>query len=167
MRNTVGFNHTNTESEGVDEVNVLIDSFSGRTIRVRVSKKEGKQDENLLSEGKQTDDDVDEESQSIWSSISSKLSGGEKYETINIFSLASGHLYERFIRIMMLSVMKHTKHPVKFWLLKNYLSPHFKVSSFIYLYHCYSRILIESVRIISIVNSERLEEISLIVENSC
>ncbi|VDK24553.1 unnamed protein product, partial [Anisakis simplex] len=54
------------------------------------------------------------------------MSGGEKYETINIFSLASGHLYERFIRIMMLSVMKHTKHPVKFWLLKNYLSPHFK-----------------------------------------
>lgn len=27
----------------------------------------------------------------------------------------------------MLSVMKHAKHPVKFWLLKNYLSPYFKV----------------------------------------
>ena len=26
----------------------------------------------------------------------------------------------------MLSVMKHTKNPVKFWLLKNYLSPTFK-----------------------------------------
>ncbi|VDK76479.1 unnamed protein product, partial [Anisakis simplex] len=71
--------HTNTESEGVDEVNVLIDSFSGRTIRVRVSKKEGKQDENLLSEGKQTDDDVDEESQSIWSSISSFVFNEHSY----------------------------------------------------------------------------------------
>jgi hypothetical protein len=48
-------------------------------------------------------------------------------ETINIFSVASGHLYERFLRIMMLSVIKHTKSPVKFWFLKNYLSPTFKV----------------------------------------
>jgi hypothetical protein len=53
--------------------------------------------------------------------------GGEKYETINIFSLASGHLYERFLRIMMLSVLKNTKHNVKFWLLNNYLSPQFRV----------------------------------------
>lgn len=30
------------------------------------------------------------------------------------------------IRIMMLSVAKHTSNPVKFWLLKNYLSPTFK-----------------------------------------
>uniref|UniRef100_A0A1X7SRD5 Glucosyltransferase 24 catalytic domain-containing protein n=1 Tax=Amphimedon queenslandica TaxID=400682 RepID=A0A1X7SRD5_AMPQE len=47
-------------------------------------------------------------------------------DTINIFSIASGHLYERFLRIMMLSVLKHTKNPVKFWFLKNYLSPQFK-----------------------------------------
>lgn len=31
---------------------------------------------------------------------------------INIFSVASGHLYERLLRIMMLSLLKHTK--VKF-----------------------------------------------------
>lgn len=30
-------------------------------------------------------------------------------------------------RIMMLSVLKHTKNPVKFWFLKNFLSPNFKV----------------------------------------
>ncbi|XP_010083480.1 PREDICTED: UDP-glucose:glycoprotein glucosyltransferase 2-like [Pterocles gutturalis] len=40
--------------------------------------------------------------------------------------VASGHLYERFLRIMMLSVLHHTKTPVKFWFLKNYLSPTFK-----------------------------------------
>uniref|UniRef100_A0A8C1PJZ5 UDP-glucose ceramide glucosyltransferase-like 1 n=1 Tax=Cyprinus carpio TaxID=7962 RepID=A0A8C1PJZ5_CYPCA len=50
----------------------------------------------------------------------------EKDDVINIFSVASGHLYERFLRIMMLSVLKHTKTPVKFWFLKNYLSPIFK-----------------------------------------
>jgi len=30
-------------------------------------------------------------------------------DTINVFSLASGHLYERLLKIMMLSVMKNTK----------------------------------------------------------
>ncbi|THD28488.1 UDP-glucose:glycoprotein glucosyltransferase [Fasciola hepatica] len=47
-------------------------------------------------------------------------------ETINVFSLASGHLYERLLRIMMLTVIRHTESPVKFWFLKNYLSPTFK-----------------------------------------
>uniref|UniRef100_A0A672U8Q6 UDP-glucose ceramide glucosyltransferase-like 1 n=1 Tax=Strigops habroptila TaxID=2489341 RepID=A0A672U8Q6_STRHB len=47
-------------------------------------------------------------------------------DILNIFSVASGHLYERFLRIMMLSVLRHTKTPVKFWFLKNYLSPTFK-----------------------------------------
>lgn len=46
---------------------------------------------------------------------------------INIFSVASGHLYERFLNIMMVSVMRHTKHTVKFWFIENFLSPAFKV----------------------------------------
>uniref|UniRef100_A0A8C3TQV9 UDP-glucose ceramide glucosyltransferase-like 1 n=1 Tax=Catharus ustulatus TaxID=91951 RepID=A0A8C3TQV9_CATUS len=50
----------------------------------------------------------------------------DKDDVLNIFSVASGHLYERFLRIMMLSVLKHTKTPLKFWFLKNYLSPTFK-----------------------------------------
>ncbi|KAG0132881.1 UDP-glucose:glycoprotein glucosyltransferase-domain-containing protein [Tuber indicum] len=45
---------------------------------------------------------------------------------INIFSVASGHLYERFLNIMMLSVMKHTDKSVKFWFIENFLSPSFK-----------------------------------------
>lgn len=51
----------------------------------------------------------------------------EKDDKLNIFSLASGHLYERFLRIMIVSVMKNTKSKVKFWFLKNYLSPSVKV----------------------------------------
>jgi len=50
-----------------------------------------------------------------------------KDDTIHVFSVASGHLYERFLKIMMLSVLKNTKSPVKFWFLENYLSPKFKV----------------------------------------
>ncbi|KAJ0400835.1 hypothetical protein ATCC90586_005228 [Pythium insidiosum] len=49
-------------------------------------------------------------------------------ETIHVFSLATGHLYERFLKIMMSSVLKRTKNPVTFWLLENFLSPDFKDS---------------------------------------
>lgn len=35
--------------------------------------------------------------------------------------------YERFLKIMILSVLKNTNRPVKFWFIKNYLSPQFKV----------------------------------------
>jgi hypothetical protein len=47
-------------------------------------------------------------------------------ETIHVFSIASGHLYERFLNIMMLSVKRATQNPVKFWFVANFLSPQFK-----------------------------------------
>jgi UDP-glucose:glycoprotein glucosyltransferase len=49
-----------------------------------------------------------------------------KHADINIFSVASGHLYERMLNIMMVSVMRHTKHTVKFWFIEQFLSPSFK-----------------------------------------
>merc|ERR1712002_512413 len=68
-----------------------------------------------------------------FSSITNKFSGGkedsqteEEDEGLNIFCVATGHLYERLLKIMMLSVMKTTKTPVKFWILKNFLSPSLK-----------------------------------------
>lgn len=45
---------------------------------------------------------------------------------INIFTLASGHLYERMTYIMILSVLRHTDSSVKFWFVENFLSPSFK-----------------------------------------
>jgi UDP-glucose:glycoprotein glucosyltransferase len=53
----------------------------------------------------------------------------EEEEVINVFSLATGHLYERFLKIMMLSVTKRTSSKVKFWLFENFLSPTFKESA--------------------------------------
>ena len=47
------------------------------------------------------------------------------HETVHIFSLASGHMYERLLRIMILSVTNNTRRPVKFWFLKSYASPEF------------------------------------------
>ncbi|KAJ9478404.1 Killer toxin-resistance protein 5 [Pseudozyma hubeiensis] len=49
-----------------------------------------------------------------------------KHADINIFTVASGHLYERMTYIMILSVLKHTSSSVKFWFIENFLSPSFK-----------------------------------------
>jgi hypothetical protein len=50
-------------------------------------------------------------------------------DVVHVFSLATGHLYERFLKIMILSVTKRTSTKVKFWLFENFLSPTFKASS--------------------------------------
>ncbi|XP_034947696.1 UDP-glucose:glycoprotein glucosyltransferase [Chelonus insularis] len=103
------------------EVKVLISSLKSHVLKIKVTKKPDKLNADLLA-----DDDT---KSGIWNSISRTFGSDDnedKDEKINIFSLASGHLYERFLKIMMLSVIKHTKTPVKFWFLKNYLSPTLK-----------------------------------------
>ncbi|XP_020794799.1 UDP-glucose:glycoprotein glucosyltransferase 2 [Boleophthalmus pectinirostris] len=119
--------HDGTDSPAdAGDVIVVLNSFHSKIIKVRVQKKPDKINEDLLSEST--------ESGGIWDSIASITGGGSKKEdadkkkedVLNIFSVASGHLYERFLRIMMLSVLRHTQTPVKFWFLKNYLSPSFK-----------------------------------------
>ncbi|XP_044071955.1 UDP-glucose:glycoprotein glucosyltransferase 2 isoform X7 [Siniperca chuatsi] len=121
------FTHDGTDSPAdAGDVIVVLNSFHSKIIKVRVQKKAEKINEDLLSEAS--------ESKGIWDSIASITGGGSKMDdgekkkedVLNIFSVASGHLYERFLRIMMLSVLRHTKTPVKFWFLKNYLSPSFK-----------------------------------------
>ncbi|XP_052737381.1 UDP-glucose:glycoprotein glucosyltransferase [Bicyclus anynana] len=117
--------HENTDTPaGSADIQVLMSSFRSHVIKLRVSKKPDQQHLDLLVENDEKN------TGGIWNSIASSFGGGEEAEaqdeTINVFSVASGHLYERFLRIMMLSVLKHTKSPVKFWFLKNYLSPSLK-----------------------------------------
>ena len=50
-------------------------------------------------------------------------------EAVHVFSLASGQLYERLLKVMMLSVSKRISGPVKFWLLENFLSPDLKADA--------------------------------------
>lgn len=124
--------HDNTDSSTrtSQPVIVAIRSFDARWIKVYVTRKPGKENEKLLED---SSDDSDTGSGSIWDSFSfggSSASSANKLDevtddTINIFSVASGHLYERLLRIMMLSVLKNTQKPVKFWFLKNFLSPMF------------------------------------------
>ncbi|GAB1859552.1 UDP-glucose:glycoprotein glucosyltransferase [Camponotus japonicus] len=122
------YDFTTVEGQDViqngNDVKVLISSLRSHVLKVKVSKKPDKARLDLLSD--------DEKDSGLWNSISSIAKfwtftatdeNEDQDEKLNIFSLASGHLYERFLKIMMLSVIKHTKTPVKFWFLKNYLSP--------------------------------------------
>lgn len=98
---------------------VTMDNFMGQLIKLNVIPKE-------------TNIDEDERPKNWWDSVSglfgNKKSSDQNENQINVFTVATGLLYERFIRIMILSVLKHTKNPVKFWFLKNYLSFQFTES---------------------------------------
>uniref|UniRef100_A0A663MQC5 UDP-glucose ceramide glucosyltransferase-like 1 n=1 Tax=Athene cunicularia TaxID=194338 RepID=A0A663MQC5_ATHCN len=99
------FSHEGTDSVAdLTDVTVVLNNFRSKIIKVQVCK----EIPVLFSE----EIPIEEKE--------------KKSDILNIFSVASGHLYERFLRIMMLSVLRHTKTPVKFWFLKNYLSPTFK-----------------------------------------
>lgn len=47
---------------------------------------------------------------------------------VDVFSVASGHLYERLLKIMMLAVRRRSNYNVKFWIIKTFLSPQFKAT---------------------------------------
>ncbi|KAK7302415.1 hypothetical protein RJT34_13304 [Clitoria ternatea] len=126
---------------------ITINDLRGKVVHMEVVKRKGKEHEKLLI----PDDNKDPQDHKKGSSWNSNLlkwasgfmssneqpknaetsspekgRGGRYGKTINIFSIASGHLYERFLKIMILSVLKNTHRPVKFWFIKNYLSPPFK-----------------------------------------
>uniref|UniRef100_A0AAY4DGE9 UDP-glucose ceramide glucosyltransferase-like 1 n=1 Tax=Denticeps clupeoides TaxID=299321 RepID=A0AAY4DGE9_9TELE len=109
------FAHDGTDSPAdAADVIVVLNSFHSKIIKVRVSSSY-KQLHNFYVG-----------TCSFTGGSSSEDEDKKKEDVLNIFSVASGHLYERFLRIMMLSILQHTQTPVKFWFLKNYLSPSFK-----------------------------------------
>ncbi|XP_074234532.1 UDP-glucose:glycoprotein glucosyltransferase 2 [Camelus bactrianus] len=119
--------HKGTDSEpDLGDVIVVLNSFKSKILDVQVQKKPDKIKEDILSSKNE------EKKKGMWDSIKSftrrlhTKRDTQETDVLNIFSVASGHLYERFLRIMMLSVLRNTKTPVKFWFLKNYLSPTFK-----------------------------------------
>ncbi|GAB0179273.1 UDP-glucose:glycoprotein glucosyltransferase 2 [Grus japonensis] len=117
--------HEGTDSVAdLTDVIVVLNNFRSKIIKVQVQKKPGKMNEDLLTDG--TGKKGNQESLTRFSKEIPTEAKEKKSDILNIFSVASGHLYERFLRIMMLSVLRHTKTPVKFWFLKNYLSPTFK-----------------------------------------
>lgn len=137
---------------GDEGTEIALMSFRGATLFPRLSRKDGMEEEDVLEPAKSAIENIAEGADKLLAQAglpgtkaSGYLSKAAKFGTslfsgigqpgenapqpqadINIFSVASGHLYERMLNIMMLSVMKHTKHTVKFWFIEQFLSPSFK-----------------------------------------
>ncbi|KAK0648772.1 UDP-glucose:glycoprotein glucosyltransferase-domain-containing protein [Cercophora newfieldiana] len=113
-----------------DETNeIALMDFQGTTLYPRLTRKPGQEEADVLEETKSGSDGIVAKglkfAEGILGKKTKSLSETEHAE-INIFSVASGHLYERMLNIMMVSVMRHTKHTVKFWFIEQFLSPSFK-----------------------------------------
>lgn len=111
--------------EGTD---VVLMNFMGTTLYPRINRKPGMEEEDVLDLGDDDDSALKVISKGIKGmfGVKTKSASDEEHAEINIFSVASGHLYERMLNIMMVSVMKNTKHTVKFWFIEQFLSPSFK-----------------------------------------
>ncbi|KAI8867576.1 hypothetical protein GQ42DRAFT_164697 [Ramicandelaber brevisporus] len=122
-------------------IDVAITGLDGTVVYLQVAKRRGRESDDVLedpSNAALAPSDAGE-SRPVWDTIrshvhevirrtgiiSADISDSER-TVINIFSVASGHLYERFLGIMILSVLRHTRSKVKFWFIENFLSPQFK-----------------------------------------
>ncbi|KAF8164188.1 UDP-glucose:glycoprotein glucosyltransferase-domain-containing protein [Mycena galopus ATCC 62051] len=125
------------DSRTVAEVGneIAVTSFEGLTIYPRLSRLPGMEREDVLA-GPEEDE---AEPAGMFEDIASRVKSLFFKETpaptalvpvsgqadINIFTVASGLLYERFVSIMILSVLRNTNSTVKFWFIENFLSPSF------------------------------------------
>ena len=119
---------------GDESTNIALMSFQGKTLYPRLSRKTGQESEDVLDKSSTSGSPLDfiSKASNFASSMLSTIGFAPIAPTtqadINIFSVASGHLYERMLNIMMVSVMRNTNHTVKFWFIEQFLSPSFKSS---------------------------------------
>jgi len=141
------------DAPATDGVSVVVSDFEQVAHQLRVRHRPGKEDALLLGS---VDDEVDADGapgggsgggggffaslfgggggggdakKGAASKKKNKAVAADANETVHVFSLATGQLYERMLKIMMLSVRKRTSGPVKFWLFENYLTPDFKAAA--------------------------------------
>ncbi|KAI0382581.1 glycosyltransferase family 24 protein [Hypomontagnella monticulosa] len=118
---------------GDEGTEVALMDFQGTTLYPRLERKPDMEIEDVLGESN-SESGGDLLSRGLkfaegilgGSKPKSKSVSDEEHAEINIFSVASGHLYERMLNIMMVSVMRNTNHTVKFWFIEQFLSPSFK-----------------------------------------
>ncbi|KAF9461692.1 glycosyltransferase family 24 protein, partial [Collybia nuda] len=121
------------DSPTVQEVgtDITLTSFEGLTLFPRLSRNPGMEKADVLEEPKSEGafgglfDDIASRVTSLFKPKNDVVAVKEEQAEINIFTVASGLLYERFVSIMILSVLKNTKSTVKFWFIENFLSPSF------------------------------------------
>ncbi|EKM75357.1 hypothetical protein AGABI1DRAFT_46617 [Agaricus bisporus var. burnettii JB137-S8] len=121
-----GWNSPSVKEAG-DEI--VLDSFEGSTLYPRLERLPGMEWEDVLDEEENSEASVMGSFTNKFMSMFGKEEKGmtavEEQADINIFTVASGLLYERFASIMILSVLRNTKSSVKFWFIENFLSPSF------------------------------------------
>ncbi|KAK4156839.1 UDP-glucose:glycoprotein glucosyltransferase [Chaetomidium leptoderma] len=130
-----------TPVPGDDTTEIALMDFQGTTLYPRLKRKPGMEQEDVLEEAKAETTRggaaMDFVSKGLKfaegilgrtkpAAAETKSLSDTEHAEINIFSVASGHLYERMLNIMMVSVMRHTNHTVKFWFIEQFLSPSFK-----------------------------------------
>ncbi|PFH48143.1 glycosyltransferase family 24 protein [Amanita thiersii Skay4041] len=129
-----GWDSPTVESGGTE---ITLTSFDGLTLYPRFARNKGQEKADVLES-----DDLDGDSsgslfEGVASRVKSLFQGAKQSKPstsmvesngqseINIFTVASGLLYERFVGIMILSVLRNTNSTVKFWFIENFLSPSF------------------------------------------
>ncbi|XP_063005624.1 UDP-glucose:glycoprotein glucosyltransferase 2 isoform X3 [Melospiza melodia melodia] len=94
------FSHEGTDSVAdLADVIVVLNNFRSKIIKVQVQKKPGKVNEELLTDGT-TAKKGKVESVARFSEEIPTDEKEKKSDILNIFSVASGHLYERFLRLI-------------------------------------------------------------------
>lgn len=131
-------------------VPVAVDDFSGRHILLLLRKNPSKLDEDVLDVSplqaaaslrrddsiwgqfkgivRNREDKSNEKSNHMASIVGPKNASTttENDNTIHVFTVASGHMYERLQKIMILSAIKRSSRKIKFWFIENYMSPQMK-----------------------------------------
>jgi UDP-glucose:glycoprotein glucosyltransferase len=116
---------------GDEGTEIALMDFKGTTLYPRLNRKPGMEEVDVLESPDSENDGIVAKGLKFAESFlggtkSAKEISAKEHAEINIFSVASGHLYERMLNIMMVSVMRNTKHTVKFWFIEQFLSPSFK-----------------------------------------
>ncbi|KAI0948225.1 hypothetical protein AcW1_009797 [Taiwanofungus camphoratus] len=122
-----------TVEEGGDEITLT--SFEGLTLYPRLARLPGMERADVLAEVAVARQGSNGLFGDIMSWVASLLPSKAHTDNdvakpndqadINIFTVASGLLYERFVSIMVVSVLRNTNSSVKFWFIENFLSPSF------------------------------------------
>ncbi|KAL9710152.1 killer toxin resistant protein [Leucoagaricus gongylophorus] len=127
-----GWNSPSVE-EGGDEITLV--SFNGLTLYPRLARLPGMEKEDVLEEREEPKLTIFENLANqflslfkrniVQEGVGKEFAQVKQQPGINIFTVASGLLYERFVSIMILSVLRNTSSSVKFWFIENFLSPSF------------------------------------------
>jgi len=113
-------------SFGQDGVVMRLDKWLLPNIKLGCQLRPGQKVSNLFDNSKGRPKSLKRKASRARGNFNASLEGS--CPTIHVFSVASGHLYEKLLRVMMLSARRSTKCPLRFWFFDGFMSPDFKAS---------------------------------------